>query len=82
MSLFSLFYGTTEVGLQCLLVLGLLLVFLDNNFDLDSKVTKMLKGSLRPQGLILKNDRFICTDSEKNIKTNKFTSIHYLNLIL
>ena len=37
--------------------------------------------SLRPQGLLFKNDRFICTDSQKNIKTNKFTSIHYLNLI-
>ena len=28
----------------------------------------VIKGSLRPLGLLFKNDRFVCTDSQKNIK--------------
>ena len=52
-------------------------------YDSDETPTICIKGSLRAPGLLFKNDRFICTDSQKKtIKTNKFTSIEYLNLIL
>ena len=51
-----------------------------DNGKIDS--SQDIKGSLRPQCLRFKNDKFICTDSQKHIKTNKFNSINYLNLIL